>query len=110
MPVKCPSCNLMFGTRNELDWHVREEHTRSRVPARTPPAESLATPAGTTPNAVGSARAGPDGPRSADPPGPDTPGTESGGPLAWLRRLFRPSGSGRRPPTSSEPPLHDEQR
>ena len=38
MPVKCPSCNLMFGTRNELDWHVREEHTRSRLPARTPPA------------------------------------------------------------------------
>ena len=35
MPVKCPSCNLMFGTRNELDWHVREEHTRSRLPART---------------------------------------------------------------------------
>ena len=25
MPVKCPSRNLMFGTRNELDWHVREE-------------------------------------------------------------------------------------
>jgi hypothetical protein len=45
MPVNCPSCNLLFRSSNELDWHVREEHTRPRLAARTPPAEDAATPA-----------------------------------------------------------------
>jgi hypothetical protein len=48
MAVKCPSCNLMFGTRNELDWHVRQEHMRSRLPARTPPADGGTAPADRT--------------------------------------------------------------
>ena len=60
MAVKCPSCNLMFRTRNELDWHVREEHTRSRLPARTPPADDGTVPADrATPVTVEAARAGP---------------------------------------------------
>jgi hypothetical protein len=92
MPVKCPSCNLMFGNRNELDWHVREEHTRSRLPARTPPADDT-TPADlTAPVTVGAAHAGPDSPPpSPDQPQPDTTAIAPAGPLAWLRRRLRPS-------------------
>ena len=98
MPVKCPSCNLMFGTRNELDWHVREEHTRSRLPARTPPADDT-TPADlTAPVTVGAAHAGPQAPPpSPDQPQPDTTAIARAGPLAWLRRRLRPSGISRQP-------------
>ena len=28
MSVKCVTCGLQFRTSNELDWHIREEHTR----------------------------------------------------------------------------------
>jgi hypothetical protein len=109
MPVKCPSCNLMFGTRNELDWHVREEHTRSRLPARTPPADDVTTPA--DPAAPVTARAGPDGPPlPPDPSEPDPAGTAPGGPLGWLRRLLRPSRSSLQSASLSEPHQPDEQR
>jgi hypothetical protein len=96
MPVKCPSCNLLFGTRNELDWHVREEHMRSRLPARTSPADDGTTPADRIAPVTGDARAGPNGPPL--PPEPselDTAGSAPGGRLAWLRRLLRPSRSSR---------------
>jgi hypothetical protein len=109
MPVKCPSCNLMFGTRNELDWHVREEHMRSRLPARTPPAADVTPPA--DPTAPVTAPAGPDDPPlPPDPSEPDTAGTAPGGPLGWLRRLLRPSRSSRQPASLSEPHQPDEQR
>jgi hypothetical protein len=81
MPVKCPSCNLLFGTRNELDWHVREEHTRSRLPPKTPPSP----------------------PSSPDRPEPDKETVVSTGPRAWIRRLLRPSGTSRRSPDPDEP-------
>jgi hypothetical protein len=83
MPVKCPSCNLLFGTRNELDWHVREEHLRSPLPARTSPADDVSAPADRT---------------------------APTGPLARVRRLLRPSGSSRQPASLGEPQDHDEQR
>jgi hypothetical protein len=110
MPVKCPSCNLMFGTRNELDWHVREEHTRSRLPARTPPADDT-TPADlTAPVTVGAAHAGPDSPPpSPDQPQPDTTAIAPKGPLAWLRRRLRPSGTSRQP-ASVDKPQDNQQR
>ena len=96
MPVQCPSCTLLFGTRNELDWHLREEHTRPSIP----PAGDLITPADpTAPVTVGAGRAGPDGPPlPPDPSEPDTAGTAPGGPLGWLRRLLRRSGASRHPP------------
>jgi hypothetical protein len=110
MPVKCPSCNLMFGTRNELDWHVREEHTRSRLPTRTPPADDT-TPADlTAPATVGAAHAGPDSPPpSPNQPQPDTTAIAPKGPLAWLRRRLRPSGTSRQP-ASVDKPQDNQQR
>jgi hypothetical protein len=106
MPVKCPSCNLMFGTRNELDWHVREEHTRSRLPAKTPPADDT-TPAGRT----APARAGPDGqPLSSDPSDPNPAGMVSGSQRGKVRRLFRRSRTSPRPANLSDPPPSDERR
>lgn len=112
IPVKCPSCNLLFGTRNELDWHVREEHLRSPLPARTPTADDVTAPADrTAPGAVGAARAGPQGPPpSPDQPEPDTAATAPTRPLARVRRLLRPSGSSRQPASLGEPQDHDEQR
>jgi hypothetical protein len=107
MPVKCPSCNLMFGTRNELDWHVREEHMRSRLPAKTPPVGDGTTPTDRAASGTGDARAGPDGPPL--PPEPadlDTADPAPSGRLAWLRRLLRPSGSR----GLSEPQQYDQRR
>jgi hypothetical protein len=40
MALKCVTCGLLFRSRNELDWHVREEHLRPRLP----PAEAQPTP------------------------------------------------------------------
>lgn len=98
MPVKCPSCNLMFGTRNELDWHIREEHTRSRLPARTPTGDGTTPADRAAPVTVQAARAGPPSPApSPDKPEPDMATMAPTGPRAWIRRLFRPSGSSRRP-------------
>jgi hypothetical protein len=111
MPVKCPSCNLIFGTRNELDWHVREEHTRSSLPARTPPADDT-TPADLTePVTVGVAHAGPDGPPlSPDQPQPDTAARAPEGPLAWVRRLLRRFGVSRQPASVGKPQDDQQQR
>ena len=105
MPVKCPSCNLLFGTRNELDWHVREEHMRSRLPAKTPPVGDGTTPTDHT--APVAARADPDGPPlPPDPAEPDPAGSARSGRRAWRRRLLRPAGSRR----VSEPQQYDQQR
>jgi hypothetical protein len=108
MAVKCPSCNLMFGTRNELDWHVREEHMRSRLPARTPPADDATAPADRTARVtVEAERAGPQAPPPApDQPEPDTATRAPTGPRAWIRRLLRPSGTSRQP--ASLEPLQDD--
>ena len=32
MALKCLTCGLLFRNRNELDWHVREEHLERRLP------------------------------------------------------------------------------
>jgi hypothetical protein len=100
MPVQCPSCKLLFGTSNELDWHVREEHTRPSLPAMTPPPDDVTTPVGRTePVTVGTARAGRDSPPPApDPSEPSAASSAPSGPLAWLRRWLRPSPSSRQPP------------
>lgn len=110
MPVKCPSCNLMFGTRNELDWHVREEHMRSRLPARTPSADDTTPADRTAPDTVGAALAGPEGPPLPPDPSEPAAGTTSGGRLGWLRRLLRPSRTSRPPASLGKPQNYDEQR
>jgi hypothetical protein len=43
MAVKCVTCGLLFRNGNELDWHVRQEHLRERLP----PAEEKPAPPGT---------------------------------------------------------------
>ena len=43
MATKCVTCGLLFPNGNELDWHVREEHLRERLPpAEDPPAPPAA--------------------------------------------------------------------
>ena len=32
MPLKCVTCGLLFRSRNELDWHIRQEHLQQRLP------------------------------------------------------------------------------
>ena len=32
MALKCVTCGLLFRSRNELDWHIRQEHLRQRLP------------------------------------------------------------------------------
>ena len=32
MALKCVTCGLLFRSRNELDWHVRQEHLQKRLP------------------------------------------------------------------------------
>ena len=32
MALKCVTCGLLFRSRNELDWHIREEHLQQRLP------------------------------------------------------------------------------
>jgi uncharacterized C2H2 Zn-finger protein len=32
MALKCVTCGLLFRNRNELDWHVRQEHLQQRLP------------------------------------------------------------------------------
>jgi hypothetical protein len=45
MALKCMTCGLLFRNRNELDWHVREEHLERRLPpANDRPAAPAATP------------------------------------------------------------------
>jgi hypothetical protein len=69
MSVKCVTCGLLFRTTNELDWHIREEHTQ---------------------------RAAPPPPHADGGPEPDATAVEPPSRPRWLRaarRLF-----GRRPP------------
>ena len=82
MPVKCVTCGLMFRTRNDLDWHVREEH----LERKTPPAKG--TPAAPRAPVV-------DGANQAEGPPPPTDGGHQPGATAveppagpWWRRLF----------------------
>ena len=49
MALKCVTCGLLFRSRNELDWHVREEHLQPRLP----PAEEEPTPAAAAPTTEG---------------------------------------------------------
>jgi hypothetical protein len=99
MPVKCPSCNLLFRTSNELDWHAREEHLRSSLPARTPPTDHVTAPADRTePVAVAGTRTDRDDPPPPDPSEPTAASTASGGPLAWLRSRLRTWQAARNPP------------
>lgn len=47
-PLQCPCCALRFARKTELDWHLREDHSR---PASTLEVEKIATyrrPAGRT--------------------------------------------------------------
>jgi uncharacterized C2H2 Zn-finger protein len=45
MALKCVTCGLLFRSRNELDWHVREEHLQPRLPpAEGQPAPPAAAP------------------------------------------------------------------
>jgi hypothetical protein len=45
MALKCVTCGLLFRNRNELDWHIREEHLDPRLPpANDQPAAAAATP------------------------------------------------------------------
>ena len=46
MALKCVTCGLMFRSRNELDWHVRDEHLRPPLP---PAEEEELTPAAAAP-------------------------------------------------------------
>jgi uncharacterized C2H2 Zn-finger protein len=32
MALKCVTCGLLFRNRNELDWHIRQEHLQQRPP------------------------------------------------------------------------------
>ena len=32
MALKCVTCGLLFRSRNELDWHIRQEHLQQRLP------------------------------------------------------------------------------
>jgi hypothetical protein len=32
MALQCVTCGLLFRNRNELDWHVRDEHLERRLP------------------------------------------------------------------------------
>ena len=86
MPVKCVTCGLWYRSGNELDWHVREEHTRPTLQA------SSRSPKGTAAPADAADTAGPAAsPDPSDPPGPADPAaTATGGLLAWLRRRLRP--------------------
>jgi hypothetical protein len=44
MALKCVTCGLLFRSRNELDWHVRQEHLQQRLP---PTKDKPTPPAGT---------------------------------------------------------------
>jgi hypothetical protein len=45
MALKCVTCGLLFRYRNELDWHVRQEHLQQRLP----PGEDEPMPPAATP-------------------------------------------------------------
>ena len=53
MALKCVTCGLLFRNRNELDWHIREEHLKGRLPpAKDQPAAPAATSSTGVPNAA----------------------------------------------------------
>jgi hypothetical protein len=87
MPEKCVTCGLLFRSSNELDWHIREEHTQRAAPP---------------PRADGEREPGTDSERDPGATGERDPGAtavEPSGRPRWLsaaRRLL-----GRRPPESS---------
>jgi hypothetical protein len=92
MSEKCVTCGLLFRTSNELDWHIREEHTRRAAPR--PRGAGEREPGATVepePGATGE-------------PEPGATAAEPAGRQPWLsaaRRLFgrrrpeSPSGQGR---------------
>jgi hypothetical protein len=46
MALKCVTCGLLFRSRNELDWHVRDEHLEPRLaPTEEEPTPAAAAPA-----------------------------------------------------------------
>jgi hypothetical protein len=49
MALKCVTCGLLFRNRNELDWHIRQEHLQQRHP----PAKDQATSPTATPRTEG---------------------------------------------------------
>ena len=50
MALKCVTCGLLFRSRNELDWHVRQEHLQQRLPpTKDQPMPPAATPQDRTP-------------------------------------------------------------
>ena len=54
MALKCVTCGLLFRNRNELDWHVREEHLERRLPPAkdhpaAPAAQALVFPTQSVP-------------------------------------------------------------
>ena len=54
MALKCVTCGLLFRNRNELDWHVRQEHLKRRLPpAKDHPPAPAATPSTGVSNAAG---------------------------------------------------------
>jgi hypothetical protein len=86
MPEKCVTCGLLFRTSNELDWHIREEHTQRAAPP--PRADREPEPGADREPEPGADREPEPGATAMEPP--DRP--------RWLiaaRRLF-----GRRPPES----------
>jgi len=89
MPVKCVTCGLLFRTSNDLDWHVREEHLKNKLP----PAKD--TPAAAPAPAVGGADQADRPPRADGGHEPDSTVVEPPA-RPWWRRLL-----GRRSP---EPP------
>jgi hypothetical protein len=44
MALKCVTCGLLFRSRNELDWHVRDEHLEPRLPPGEQPTPAAAAP------------------------------------------------------------------
>jgi uncharacterized C2H2 Zn-finger protein len=44
MALKCLTCGLLFRSRNELDWHVRDEHLEPRLPPEEEPTPAAAAP------------------------------------------------------------------
>jgi uncharacterized C2H2 Zn-finger protein len=51
MALKCVTCGLLFRSRNELDWHIRQEHLQQRFP---PTKDSRLQRGGHEPLSVGS--------------------------------------------------------
>jgi hypothetical protein len=44
MALKCVTCGLLFRSRNELDWHIRQEHLQAAPADQGQPTPPAATP------------------------------------------------------------------